>query len=275
MPGLISRSIVSMNDLPNPPGTPERSTGVNQLVALGIVVVVLCTVVLIAWLLKPLVARRLAQPDVLETANGTGDATEAQTQTIASVETVRVAPEVERADQQTQRGADVQASAAAVSPEDLGPPTSVEVGPIAPPVRPSSETPVVEQAFATAAQDRDTETERIVGVTLTVRELLDYANTGQLLRGFALYTDSFLRRFRAESGLSEEEFEVSFAAVTPPPPEDRAALGAITDVEVLPDGRVSALVSYSNGDEAPPPERFIFVRADGERWLIDDIVAAA
>src|SRR5262249_44484497 len=111
----------------------------------------------------------------------------------------------------------------------------------------------------------------IVGITLTVRELLDHANAGQLLRGFALYSESFLQRFRAETGLSAEEFEATFAAAPAPPPEARRELAAITDVEGLADGRVIALVTYVNGEEHPAPERYTFVRADGERWLIDDI----
>jgi hypothetical protein len=111
-----------------------------------------------------------------------------------------------------------------------------------------------------------------VGIALTVRALLALANAGQVLRGFALYSAAFFARFRAEIGLSDEEFGAAFAAVPPPPPEARAELAAVTDVASLPDGRVSAVIAYANGGTPPPPERFTFVRAaDGNRWLIDDI----
>jgi hypothetical protein len=129
-----------------------------------------------------------------------------------------------------------------------------------------------EEGGVAAEPEPTVDAEEIAAITLTVRELLDYANSGQLLRGFGLYSATYLQRFRAESGLSDEEFAATFGQVPAPPPEARAELAAITEVDVLPDGRLGALVTYSDGDAAPPPERFVFVRADG-RWLIDDIVA--
>jgi hypothetical protein len=112
--------------------------------------------------------------------------------------------------------------------------------------------------------------EEIVGITLTVRELVDFANAGQLLRGFDLYSESYLRRFRAETGLTDEQFAEEYGAIPAPPPEARIELAAVTEVEALPDGRVRALISFGNGGSPPPPERFVFVRG-ADRWLIDDI----
>jgi hypothetical protein len=130
----------------------------------------------------------------------------------------------------------------------------------------------IQAAIPPEVIEPEADTEAIVGITLTVRELLDAANAGQLMRGLALYSDAYLRRFQDELGLSDEEFAERFADVPPPPPETHAALAAVTDVELLADGRVTATVLYADGAAAPPPERFTFVRsATGDRWLIDDI----
>jgi hypothetical protein len=251
MPQLISRTVTEMNKLPRPPGAPERSHGVDPIVVVAIVVVVLGVVVLIAWLLKPVVARRLTEAE-------TADAVAEPRQAEPVVEPGPVDVDVPDASDEV-----------SVEGRDFVP--QIDLGTVAPSLPPVAEPPRVEQPLAEIPQDRDGETDDIVGITLAVRELLDHANAGQLLRGFALYSESFFRRFRAETGLSAEEFEATFATVPAPPPEARAELAAITDVEWLADGRVTALVTYANGDQRPAPERYIFVRADGDRWLIDDI----
>src|SRR5262249_15162310 len=74
MPRLISRSIVEADDLPRPPGAPERTHGVDPVIVIAVVVAVLGSVVLIAWLLKPLVARRLTEAEVAEVGAEPGQA---------------------------------------------------------------------------------------------------------------------------------------------------------------------------------------------------------
>lgn len=232
----ISRSLLAAIALPPPPGT-QRQDGVSTFVVIAIVVAILGGVVLIAWLLKPIVARRLIETDIGEVAAEGEEAPAEPTPPETEVPTAIAASTGERGD-------------------DVEPILDSRGG------------------AETAARVRGVGADEVAGITATVRELIDDANAGQLLRGFALYTEPFLQRFRAETGLSESEFEATFGATTAPPPEARAEIEAVTDFETLPDGRVRALVTYRDGGAAPPPERFTFVRADGDRWLIDDIAAA-
>ncbi|MEA2594307.1 MAG: hypothetical protein QOF01_776 [Thermomicrobiales bacterium] len=227
--------IMAWAALPPPPGIPERGDGNGSLMAVPIAAIILGIVVLIAWLLKPLAARRLAEEE-------------------------SAAPDAE-----PEAGEPFSARwNEAWSPKrgDAG------ISPRMPEAELVPESPTGE---IVAAEEDDVTTGTIAGITLTVRELLENANTGQLLRGFALYSEPYLQRFRAETGLSEEEFKQAFGEASAPPPEARAELAAVTDVEELPDGRVSALITYANGGSSPPPERFIFVHSTGDRWLIDDI----
>jgi hypothetical protein len=243
MPDVATRTILAAIDLPRPPGAPEQQGGLSTATIVAIVIAVLGGVVLIAWLLKPLVARRLTAPDSLhEPESRRAEPVSRSTPEMARQEVRQIAVPIEN---------DVIAQPSRRGPEAPGGQPTI-----------SGESP------------EDVSAEEIAGITLTVRELLDHANAGQLLRGFALYSESFLQRFRAETGLSEEEFRATYGDATPAPPEARAELAAVTQVERRPGGRLSALVTYRNGGAAPAPERFVFVRAEGGRWLIDDIITA-
>jgi hypothetical protein len=238
---------VAAGALPPPPKPEQPGKEVDVLVVIAIAVVILVAVILIAWLLKPLVVRRLS----------------AEEATRAAEEAESEAPMVGWEEVWTRRGRAAEAERA-----------GAEEGAAVSPREEVEERPLVETLAAAGppTPEREPGSEAIVGITLTVRELLEHANAGQPLRAFALYSEAFLARFKAESGLSDEAFLAEFGTAEPPPPEARAELAAVGEVEELPDGRVRAVIAYTNGGKPPPPERYTFVRAaTGDRWLIDDI----
>jgi hypothetical protein len=256
--------------LPPPPGTPESppNGGPNTLLVLVIVGLILGAVVLVAWLLKPLVAKRLrvqetmVQPDSetnSEVANARWNDSWANVSKLD--DNVDTTPEV---------------------PGELVPPTGVEPNLLqdrdAEESAEDSETTTEPETKETQIQviqaEENSETADIIAITTTVRTLLERANAGRIRDGFALYTDAALERFREETGLAPDEFDRAFEAVPPPPSDQQAELAAITDVDRLPDGRIRALISYGNGGTFPPPEYFTFVRANGDKWLIDEIAPA-
>ena len=107
-----------------------------------------------------------------------------------------------------------------------------------------------------------------------VRQLLFYANVGEVLQGFGLYTDEHLRRFMAESGMPEREFQALFAAVPPKKPDDWTRIEFINRIVRLDGGQISADVRYVDGHQPNGTERLTFVQdPQTKRWLIDDIQA--
>lgn len=222
-------------DLPPPPA-PQPPGELSGWQILLVVVIVVGTVLLIAMALKPIVLGRLQEE-------------EGQPPETALSEVPPQPPGAER------------------EGVPLPEPEPVEWKPkLKPAVEPAAP---AERVTISTAIDAET----VAAIAGTVRELLASANAGRLLRGFALYSEDHLQRFRAETGLTEEEFTAIFATVPPPPPEARVELDAVSAVERLPDGRVRAVVTYRQmGAVPPPPERYTFVRAaSGDRWLIDEI----
>jgi hypothetical protein len=111
-------------------------------------------------------------------------------------------------------------------------------------------------------------------IEAVIRQLLFYANVGEVLQGFGLYTDEHLRRFMAESGMPEEEFQALFAAITPKRPEEWTRIEFISRVVRMQDGRISADVQYVDGHQPNGKELLTFVQDySTRRWLIDDIEA--
>lgn len=122
---------------------------------------------------------------------------------------------------------------------------------------------------APAAEDRLTG--ELSGV---VRELLFCANAGELLHGFALYSDPFLFRTMDDSGMDEDEFRATFRNQPAKPIKDWTRLAALRDLERHADNVVTATVVYAApaGSSAPPPERFRFLKnPEADVWMIDDI----
>jgi hypothetical protein len=110
------------------------------------------------------------------------------------------------------------------------------------------------------------------GVTSTIQELLFCANVGELLHGFALYTDRFLFQFMDDSRMSEDEFRKTYSDVPAKDPSEWTRVDSIGRFTRLPDGRVSVRVRYIDGAQIDGTEEFVLKHDPRlERWLIDDI----
>ncbi|MDP9364522.1 MAG: hypothetical protein M3Q10_09925 [Chloroflexota bacterium] len=108
--------------------------------------------------------------------------------------------------------------------------------------------------------------ETIAAVTATVRAALACANGLDFSRFAALYTDvGFREDFADPSG-----DDLAFLLATPQavPEEERVTLTDVRDVVVLDDGRVGAVVVYSEPGEGEQGDYLIFAEEDG-RYLID------
>jgi hypothetical protein len=111
-------------------------------------------------------------------------------------------------------------------------------------------------------------------ITATVQELLFCANVGELLHGFALYTDRYLFQFMDESHMSEDDFREAYSDIPAKDPSEWIRIDEVSDFVRLDDDRIRVRVRYIDGAEVDGTERFI-LRLDPrlERWLIDDIQA--
>jgi hypothetical protein len=111
-------------------------------------------------------------------------------------------------------------------------------------------------------------------LSAVVRELLFCANSGQLLHGFALYSDSFLFRTMDDSGLSEEEFKAAHQHVAAKPIRDWTRLAELREIERHADNVATATVVYTPpaGVSDAPREKFRFLKNEETgAWMIDDI----
>jgi hypothetical protein len=107
-----------------------------------------------------------------------------------------------------------------------------------------------------------------------VRELLFCSNVGELLHGFALYSDAFLFRTMDDTGLNEEEFRAAFRAQPAKQVKDWTRLAEIRDLERHADNMATVTAVYARepGMSAPLREQFRFVKnLETGAWLIDDI----
>jgi len=224
-----------------------------------IVVAILGAVTLIAWLLKPMVAKRLRAATPMTTVGENGTVPESR-QWHDSWQATR------------ERDAEQQDSVPESADQVLLPSKASDDDVI------ENETPEAEasslDASPTVAKPSawaESDSADIAGITETVRTLLDWANAGRVRDGFALYTDAARERFRADTGLTVAEFATAFEDISAPPSELQAELAAVTDVDRLPDGRIRAMINYRNGETSPNPEYFTFVRSASNKWLIDEI----
>ena len=129
-----------------------------------------------------------------------------------------------------------------------------------------------QQAAREAAVEPPVDHSVVGALTATVRELLFCANVGEYLHGFALYSDRYLFRFMDDTGLTVDEFRATFEDAVPKEAGDWTRLSHVDDVRRLADGRVSALVTYLDGDKPGGSERYTFeFSAARGLWLIDDI----
>jgi hypothetical protein len=116
------------------------------------------------------------------------------------------------------------------------------------------------------------ETTTLAALHQVVRDLLYCANAGEVLQGFALYSDPYLFRFLDETGMTEEEFRDTFGSIKARPRDAWEHLDRLFDIVVLPGGAIAATASYvcARGKPTNGLERYRFVEVDGY-WMIDDI----
>ena len=108
------------------------------------------------------------------------------------------------------------------------------------------------------------------------RHVLACFNAGDIPRAAGLMTENGVRRAYWGLTIDAENRELARTRITAPP-EPRAEealvrLTTVTDVSLLPDGRIAAFVVLNEPLLPPPgPETllFIFANQDG-RWLVDD-----
>lgn len=129
------------------------------------------------------------------------------------------------------------------------------------PPDPETASPTTPQA---TLRGEPADAETIAGIVATVRQFVACVNAGDELRGYALYTDDFVRT----SVLPDPSLEQPAAAE---PPDERVTLLDVAYVREFPDGRVGAVVVIDDPLAPSPAEPyfFVFIRA-GDRWLFDE-----
>ena len=111
----------------------------------------------------------------------------------------------------------------------------------------------------------------VAAVTATIRESLACRNAGDYARAYALVTDRFLRALLGGPDTIPPEIAAALAeSPRRAPRAQRIALAAVSDVRVLADGRVGAMVETRNAEESFT-DYLILVRT-ADRWLIDESV---
>jgi hypothetical protein len=108
------------------------------------------------------------------------------------------------------------------------------------------------------------------------RHVLACFNAGDIPRAAGLMTENGVRRAYWGLTIDAENREFARTRITAPP-EPRAEealvrLTTVTDVSLLPDGRIAAFVVLNEPLLPPPgPETLLFVFANQDgRWLVDD-----
>ena len=134
--------------------------------------------------------------------------------------------------------------------------------------------PAMTQITPPLGEVADAETS--ISIKEAARQVLACFNAGDIPRAAGLMTENGVRRAYWGLTIDAENRELARTRITAPP-EPRAEealvrLITVTDVSLLPDGRISAFVVL-NEPLLPPagPETllFIFANQDGE-WLVDD-----
>ena len=114
-------------------------------------------------------------------------------------------------------------------------------------------------------------------VTATIRESVACRNAGDFLRAYALFTDAFVAGLLGPPDAIDPDLVARLSAPPTPVAEpERLAMGSVTVVVRLPDGRVGALVMTQDAQEVYADFLYLVApAADGGRWLIDDRVFVA
>lgn len=104
-------------------------------------------------------------------------------------------------------------------------------------------TPEAAQAGSMEGEDADEAT--VQAVTQTYRELVACLNAGEFLRVYALYTDDYLRRTLADSGMDLAQLQATPA----PDQRETTALVGVSEVRQLAGGQITARVETSSSPE--------------------------
>jgi len=163
------------------------------------------------------------------------------------------------------------ASAAAQSPvPEVPAPSECDVDPRPIPSPPAGEapspTPSLADAEAMSGPPADDET--VTAITKVVRGSIACSNAGDILRSLAYFSDTYVgQMFVGENGVDYEGFLQYLATpVAPVNADQQLAIIEITDVQLLDNGLVKAMVV--TGDPSDPfVDILFFVNVDG-RWLI-------
>lgn len=111
----------------------------------------------------------------------------------------------------------------------------------------------------------------VAAITATVRELFACQNRIENGRYFALLSEGMLQRIGPPPGEGPEDIPALLAPFEPIPIEEYIRLLAVTDVSVMADGRVAALVVADDPPiplEGPETLLMIFVE-EGGRWVVE------
>lgn len=111
------------------------------------------------------------------------------------------------------------------------------------------------------------------GITATTREVIACTNAGETRRMLSLFSENRVRGFFAGRGAptSAEVEAVLELPATPVTEAGQLELISITELRMLPNGQVGALVETRSGDTTFV-DFVYFVEEDG-RWLVEDSVA--
>ncbi len=125
-------------------------------------------------------------------------------------------------------------------------------------------TPGAAQAGSMEGEDADEAT--VQAVTQTYRELVACLNAGEFLRIYALYTDDYLRRTLADSGMDLQQLQAT------PAPDQRGAtaLVSVSDVRQLAGGHVTARVETTSSPEGTVSVIQGVLEPVDDRYLIAD-----
>ena len=125
-------------------------------------------------------------------------------------------------------------------------------------------TPGAAQAGSMEGEEADEAT--VQAVTQTYRELVACLNAGEFLRVYTLYTDDYLRRTLADSGMDLAQLQATPA----PDRKEATALVSVSDVSQVAAGRVTARVETASSPEGVVSVVHAVLEQVGDRYLIAD-----
>ena len=116
----------------------------------------------------------------------------------------------------------------------------------------------------------------MAGVTAWARQALACSNALDVTRWLALFSDDLAQQLGLSFGFKTIEDARAFleAPAVPRPDDQQARLVAVTDVSVMADGRVAALVAYDDPMQLPAgvESEVVFFVEEGGRRVADGIV---